>query len=78
MQSKCTLQRTFSSTKANSSPVDSCLLQEKQAKQAKWYTLPLALRTQSVEWMCLPQRAQRVPYRLCNRRHSEFTRLTLN
>ncbi|TNN69230.1 hypothetical protein EYF80_020547 [Liparis tanakae] len=50
--------------RANSSPVDSCLLHEKQAKQARWYTLPFARRTQSVEWMVRPQHAHQVPYLL--------------
>ena len=31
----------------NSSPVLNCLLQESQAKQAKWYTCSRAFRTQS-------------------------------
>ncbi|TNN60176.1 hypothetical protein EYF80_029609 [Liparis tanakae] len=54
-------QSTRPSTWPNSSPVDNCLLQEKQAKQARWYTLPRARRTQSLAYTCRPHWAHLVP-----------------
>lgn len=67
MVSQWILHRTLSSTKPNSSPVDSCLLHEQHAKHAKWYAFPLARRTQSLAYICRPQRAHLVPNLLWGR-----------
>lgn len=68
MMSQWLRQSTLPSTRPNSSPVDSCLLQEKQAKQARWYTLPRALRTQSLAYTCRPHWAHLVPNLLWGRK----------